>query len=177
MQPVELPEHLPDRAEEERQAQEVLLPVLRQQSEEKEVNELNLIEEERSKLVSEKRDIEAKLLAIKNLIRSSGRMSTDKYTETCHAQNGYMKRMAQIERQLGELKTRKGRLHFEHNGSNHRPKDPVSPDVIRSLSALRDEYQQFAADKSRVGSMRQMAAEFVLKLNPIIRGHINGGGQ
>ncbi len=41
--------------------------------------------------------------------------------------------------------------------------------VVESLVALREEYQVFCADNSRVASMRRMAAEFVLKLNAIIR--------
>lgn len=40
--------------------------------------------------------------------------------------------------------------------------------LIGSLVKMRDKYQEFAADKSRVTSMRFMASEFVAELNPII---------
>ena len=39
---------------------------------------------------------------------------------------------------------------------------------LRALFALRKHYQDFAADATRVASMRQMAAEFVVRLNPVI---------
>jgi hypothetical protein len=50
-----------------------------------------------------------------------------------------------------------------------RTQDVPPKTFVTDLVALRHEYQEFAADKTRVGSMRQMAAEFVLKLNPIIK--------
>ncbi len=49
-----------------------------------------------------------------------------------------------------------------------------SSSPIRELAALRDEYASFAADKTRVSSMRAMAAQFALELTPIIRALIAG---
>jgi hypothetical protein len=41
--------------------------------------------------------------------------------------------------------------------------------TVQNLVNLREEYQHFAADHTRVSSMRQMAAQFVLKLSGIIK--------
>ena len=44
------------------------------------------------------------------------------------------------------------------------------PDAtVSELVSLRDEYQAFSADLSRVNSMRKMAAEFAMRLTKLIR--------
>jgi hypothetical protein len=61
----------------------------------------------------------------------------------------------QAEMKQAEMQT------LEHNSD--------STSIVRRLISLREEYQLFAADATRVGSMKQMAAQFVVKLNKIIR--------
>lgn len=46
-------------------------------------------------------------------------------------------------------------------------------DIITELRTLRDEYQAFASDRSRVASMRSMASEFAMKLTAVIRDAIS----
>lgn len=57
------------------------------------------------------------------------------------------------------------------SASNYQSNGNSAP-IVTELNALRSRYQEFAADATRASSMRRMAAEFVLELNPIIRGAI-----
>jgi hypothetical protein len=128
---------------------------------------------ERTKLVVEKQQIQAKLTAIKNLVRSSGRMPHEKYRQCCEAQTNYLKQLSEIEQRFAAANDQLTQLAVEMSA----PKSPEekksrnwdSPTVITELCSLRQEYQEFSADGSRISSKRQMASEFVLKLNGIIK--------
>lgn len=47
--------------------------------------------------------------------------------------------------------------------------DKAEKPILPVLVALRDEYEVFASDATRVASMRRMASEFAVKLTRIIR--------
>jgi len=142
--------------------------------------ELAELSQEHSRLSSEKADIQSKLSAIKNLIRSSGMMPREKYKQCCDSQTELLRKMASVERRLSEIKNRKTQVNLvafapktEQEKAEKRNWD--SPTVITELCSLRQEYQEFSADGSRISSKRQMASEFVIKLNGIIKRALNKG--
>lgn len=130
-------------------------------------------------LAVQKKDIESRLTVLKNKIRCEGNMPGEKYRQVCETQNSYSRSIVQIEKKMAPLRKRIQELaHQEHaeyralNGNGqHKPEDQAP--IVAALVALRQYYQDFAADGTRVSSMRTMAADFVLKLNPIIKRAVN----
>ncbi len=136
-------------------------------------NELNECERRRSELVLNKKQHEVKMLAIKNLVRGGGTMPYAKYRQCIDSQQTHANSILKIEQTLSPLKARMAELKAQideqqRNGQPHAPQQSAS-DLVKMLVSVRQEYQDFAADRTRVASMRQMAAEFVLKINPIVR--------
>jgi hypothetical protein len=137
---------------------------------------LNL-KDRKNELTIKMHEIEQKLLGIKNRIRGQGLMPKGDYQKLLSTQSKYRQAVIDLEKMLRPIKTRLQELAdqeynekkaemqtLEHNGD--------STSIVRRLVSLREEYQLFAADPTRVGSMKQMAAQFVVKLNKIIREEI-----
>lgn len=73
-------------------------------------------------------------------------------------------RMAAAKRKIAELEH--GRMQVKQEDKQA---DKIDQGFITKIRELRDYYQAFSADPSRVSSMRAMAGEFAMKLTPIIR--------
>jgi hypothetical protein len=142
------------------------------------------LQKKKSDLLISKREHETKLVAIRNLVRSGGRLPNEKYKQCCNSQNNHSRAILRIETQLAPIKLRLREIYDiefkaqNKNGATEHNKEAASEVPVKSivveLDTLRQEYQNFAADGTRVSSMRQMAAEFVIKLNPIIKRAIRG---
>lgn len=127
--------------------------------------EIVRLKNKKAELAIAKSDIQAKLAEIK---ADCGVMLEDTvYQKRMKERASYLQMVADIERQIKPINEEIRRLSLEKDQGTQYNISQRS--IVESLVIIRDEYQSFAADKSRVGSMRQMAAEFVLKLNPIIR--------
>jgi hypothetical protein len=129
---------------------------------------------ERSNLALQKVEIEHKLANIKNLIRSSGLMPNDKYQQCVDSQRKHRDDVFRIQKRLCEIGLRLRELDLISKSSRVEAQTPpadlnTQAPIVSELCALREHYQSFSSDLSRVSSMRAMAAEFVGKLNPIIR--------
>jgi TolA-binding protein len=127
----------------------------------------------KSGLIVDKREHETQLVLIKNAVRSGGRLSTEKYRRLCDTQNTHNRAILAIEKQLVQVNTRLRELaEIDNQNAEDRRTDSREMDekpIVQELVAIRQEYQNFAADGTRVASMRRMASEFVTKLNPIIK--------
>lgn len=141
--------------------------------------EMDELQKEKVDLGLEKRRQELKLGNITNLIRTSGLMPADKYKQCVASQTKYREAIFAIELRLGAIKKRSTEIHrfMEDNGNLQDGENHVNPsqkrDVVQSLVAMREDYTNFAADSTRVSSMRQMAAEFVVKLDRVIKTAVN----
>ena len=135
------------------------------------------LREEMQLLKEKKRVIELQRTKIKNLIRSSGLMPPEKYKQCCNAQSKYAEQIAHNEKRMSEIKLQLQKLADDEQLCHKKPSKPVvavkleplAKECIEALVALREKYQRFAADHTRVSSMRTIAAEFVCQLNPIIK--------
>lgn len=144
----------------------------------------------RAELTAQKLELQHKLSAIKNQIRASkGSMTREQYVACCNGQNAALKQMGWTDKQLSEIRVRLNEVADFENVLKRKLRADASVcessgelesqlilNHVRALLALRKHYQDFSADLTRVSSMRQMAAEFVLKLEPIIQS-INGVGR
>lgn len=142
--------------------------------------QIAVIREKKDALKLSKMELQARLAYLKNEIRSSGRMAHSHYKQCCDDQRLYVRQLVEVEKQIIPLNRELQRLcQLEHSTYAEQKSNAEAGDsfevqpMVTQLVALRQSYQDFAADPTRVSSMRQMAAEFVLRLNPIIRSAVN----
>lgn len=144
------------------------------------IEEIKQLKARYDALVLAKKEKEIALVAVKNLVRSSGRMPNEKYRQCCDSQTKHVRAIFDLESQMRPIKTRLREIADERHIANlESPSDEPeqAKGIVVSLVGLRQHYQEFASDLTRVSSMRQMASEFVLKLNPIIRNAIGGSSE
>jgi len=123
----------------------------------------------------EKRELQVTLAKNKTLLM--GRMDYEKKQNLLSIRNSVLERVQFVESQIMWTK----RMMREITAAKHGKKSSgttsefsvMKKDCVEALVALREKYQQFAADNTRVSSMKNMAAKFVLELNPIIRKSLN----
>jgi len=126
--------------------------------------------DKKTALVNGVHAINAELSAVKNKINSSGHLPKEEYRKLCSRQSALIADKNSLESQLHLTKAELSKLADRAHAS--KPSNGESAPIVRELVALRQKYQEFAADGTRVSSMRKMAAEFVLELNPLIKGAI-----
>jgi DNA repair ATPase RecN len=124
---------------------------------------LKELHETRSTLSSQKIHLQGELSELNSRVRGK-RIHPMEYQKVSSRQTQIKSLISEHEKRIVELNQQIASKHFAGLGGAN-----DGNDRLQALIALRNEYQAFAADKTRVGSMRQMAAEFVLKLNPIIK--------
>jgi len=127
----------------------------------------------------EKREIQITLA--KNKTNLLGPLPYDRKQKLLTVRNSVLTRMGFIEnqivwanRKIRELNIARCRREESEETSEYRV---LKKGCVVALVELREEYQQFAADNTRVASMKAMAARFVLALNPIIRAAVNHKGE
>lgn len=137
--------------------------------------------EKKNALTIAKVDIQAKLSALRNRLRLQGRLLPKlEYTQICQRQDQLKKKIVEIEKEIAPIKNRMTEIgNAEHLFHAQQEKEQMeasrglevfaSPVIVQELVSLRQQYQEFAADLTRVSSMRQMAADFVIKLSRIIK--------
>lgn len=129
---------------------------------------INTLSRKKDELVLRKREVEAENSEIKNKIRTGGLMSNNEYQKLCNKQNMLRREMVEIERGVLDINHE---IRSKSSLTNQLKQDRKETNINETkdnLVALKNEYIRFAADKSRVGSMRAMAAEFAEKLEQII---------
>jgi len=127
------------------------------------------VDHEWAKGLAEKTGYIERLAAIKMTLLN--KLPRDEYARVTAERAMVVTMLSRTERHLAELRVMKrkaGREHHEEMLSNR----DSTPDFVRSIGAIRDEYQRFAAEHSRVASMRRMASEFANKLTAAIRAEL-----
>lgn len=124
-------------------------------------------EEKRISLIAKKSELHGQIARIKTLLMQ--RLPQRDFLKAEAARKNLALRMNAIDAEISAINLAK---HIESQAENDRKKNDKIP-YVKKLCELRDEYQQFAADGTRSPTMRRMAAEFVTKLNPIVRQAMN----
>lgn len=126
-------------------------------------------------LVLEKRGLETSLQAIKNLIRSSGRMEHYKYKSCCDSQAQYTRQILKVEHKLLPLRQELRRIALEEETAKKLPFNGVSGrELVHMLREVRDKWQELSCDDSLGNSTeRTQASQFVRDLNPILHALID----
>jgi len=128
------------------------------------------LHEKKAELVNTKKELQNKLTTLTNKVRTNGRKLNDvEYRKLCSQQEKTMQEVVKIDNEIILIKndiSRKSTLKQEIQSTF---KSNENEDVVVSLTAIKDHYISFAADRSRISSMRAMASEFVEKLEVVIR--------
>lgn len=125
--------------------------------------EIARLKNHKGNLIQAKTSIQNKFAILKG--NGHSRETADERVKLCTMFNDVEQKIQAVNEKLRNISVAKRELSVI----------PPEKSLIRELVALRDDYQQFAADKTRVSSLRVMATEFVIKLNPIIRKLVNEG--
>lgn len=134
------------------------------------IDELKL---KRDALILEKRTVETNLMAVKNLVRTSGMMPHEKYRACCDSQTKYARQIVAIESKILQCKQEIQRLadqeHADYVSKNGTLGNRRVKEIVGMLREVRDKWQEFSCDDS-LGSTgeRTQAAQFVRDLNPVI---------
>jgi hypothetical protein len=90
------------------------------------------LEEQEEDLKNQVREAAAKLVYIKNSIRSDGLMPSDKYKTFCDTQNKTIDKKLDLEKRLGKLKMEKRKLadqeHFFYEASKKQEAENQGPE-------------------------------------------------
>jgi hypothetical protein len=133
---------------------------------------INELKEKRIILADQKHDLEFKCGQIKDKLSVSGRLPNDKYKVYVDARNKYKKKLLEITAELREINDdiksiASGRTEPKEGNTESKRKERLRF-VYLSLLDLKHQYHVFAADPTRISSMRQMAAEFANRIDMIV---------
>jgi chromosome segregation ATPase len=128
--------------------------------------EIERLKKKKGDLSTAKTDIQTSLAEINS--KFVGRLDNWTYEKLQKERAQLCRMQNEVERQIRPINDEIRSLSIEKDQCGEKSYYGSKP-TVESIVQIRDEYMAFAADKTRVGSMRQMAAEFVTKLNPVIR--------
>lgn len=123
----------------------------------------------KAELIAEKAELAQQLAVVKS------RMIETLPLHVFTAREAERRRLvAAIQKCEAEISAVKSKLHIACNSTPYVKETPAPPTVderhwLREIIDIRDGYQAFAADATRSPTMRRMASEFILTLNPIIK--------
>lgn len=130
--------------------------------------EIVSIKEQYDFTVIEKKKIEQSLADYRAIIRTNGMMDDKNYVEIVEKQNKLKQKQKDFEYKLIDLKGNIRRLETEKERLRVLGKKTSISDTKDQLVQIKNKYISFAADQSRVSSMRTMAAKFAEELETII---------
>ncbi|MCM5682923.1 hypothetical protein M8A51_25655 [Schlegelella sp. S2-27] len=134
------------------------------------------VDDERSQLVAQKKQNESELSDIATEIRTNRCLPRDRWNRLLRNQNLLKRANSQLDAKLGELTTKRKKLHSlidgvkRDNGFKAGAREEREKTIRQHLLALREKYASFSADGTRVASMRRMAAEFAIEIDSILSG-------
>lgn len=130
---------------------------------------ISILDQQKTKLVLDKKVLELKNSDLNNKIRTSGRMPDFKYKNICDEQSRIKKDILSIERAMSDISVEISKKSSLRDQLRLELKGLKRFDVKSQLVQLRDKYIAFASDKTRVSSMRAMSAEFAENIEYIIK--------
>jgi chromosome segregation ATPase len=121
------------------------------------LTEKSQLAEQKLKVINDMASIKAEMHSHKHS-RNNWQMLNDKM-------NAKKEELNSLEARLINIKA----LLREEAIEDIKSKPEPQPDLMREIIALRNEYEAFGADGTRVASMRRMASEFAVKLTRLIK--------
>ncbi len=128
---------------------------------------LTELNEEKLPLINAKREIEAELTQL-NVQLKEQYYSPEEFNIINSKRGRLVKQKTDIDIKLSELKQRSLKLHTEKESANIELKKKPNEAIKMAMYGLRDKYLSFAADTTRVSSMRAMSSKFVEEIQAIL---------
>lgn len=113
--------------------------------------------------------LNSEMAELNSLVKTSGQMDPQVYHGICCKQGQLRSEKKGYEKTLLELKVQFQKLSMEKDALNRKLKFFPLSKTKETLIEMRDKYTSFAADSTRVSSMRSMAAKFVEEILSIIK--------
>ena len=133
---------------------------------------------ERERLKGRAQEIQLELQQLTQKVRTQ-RLPDEEYRLLCVKQYGLNRQKKMLEQELRVMKGRIRTASDEETRAKRKEQkereliliadDMIDTPLRSELSLMRQYYMEFAADLTRVSSMRQMAAEFANRLDEIIK--------
>lgn len=132
--------------------------------------EIEEIQKKRQPLIDRKREIEMRLSEINSKFKTrAGDFSNGEYAGICKEQDLLKVEKFGIEEKLRSLKIEGREKRMEENEVFVESKKYPDEKLKDTLLEIRDKYMSFAADTTRVSSMRAMASRFVEEIQGIMK--------
>ena len=143
--------------------------------------ELCRLGEELSKSSLQKRKLETELGTLNNRVRSAGYggLSRDEFTGICRRQNAIRSLMTKLEETNLPIRNEKKKWQLMRDELSAKWRDELSRANKNGrteelpwerIVELRDRWQRFAEDATRINSMRLLSASFARELTAILEG-------
>tara|TARA_R110000823_G_C15696381_1_gene475955 strand:- start:267 stop:689 length:423 start_codon:yes stop_codon:yes gene_type:complete len=137
-----------------------------------EINEIEkeilIIQKEMNELTETRESAQVNLTSLKSRL-NQGKLPTHHYKQVMDAKIEFKNQINSILSKYRILKLKKDQLNYKLNELklNQSPNDVIS--VKQDLQDLKDKYFEFYRDKSRIASMRNMAKQFVIDIDKVIK--------
>lgn len=115
------------------------------------------------------RKLQCDLTEIKNRLRNNGMLPPKEYNSLCNKQNIIVASISSTLDKINDIKLEISKKHTLKQALKDEMLTDEDKEIIQKLEILKSHYVNFAADRSRISSMRAMAAEFAEKINMIIK--------
>lgn len=118
----------------------------------------------------EKKKCQDALSEINSKIKSNGKhLPPAEYKKLCNKQDSLKREITEAEHEIANLQDQIRKKSHLADEIKLEVATIAKKDMPNKITKLKDYYMNFAADKTRVSSMRAMAAEFAEKLEAISR--------
>ena len=121
-------------------------------------------------LILKKRQLEFDLSQINHEVRIAGKMPDDKYAAYCENQNRIKKEIFDLGKPINELSAEISRKHLmvDRIKSHLSLNKSLNSSIEERLVEIRDRYNAFSSDATRVSSTRIMASKFVEEVQDLL---------
>lgn len=127
------------------------------------------IESERSKLVFQKKELENEMQVLKNKVRTKQILPQKVYKEICDQQEETKRKILKIERVIFDKndELRKMQITLD-NVKLYVVPDFDFSELKNNIQHLKNKYELFSSDKTRIPAMRKITEEFTVELQQVI---------
>lgn len=130
-------------------------------------DDIELLKEKRHPIVAQKKDVDEKLAEYNSMLKDY--LPDIEYKGIIKAKTILIREKQQLEKSLMELNDELRKKQRERDKVDLQRKKVPSSAIKDSLLELRDKYMSFAADTTRVSSMRAMSSKFVEEIQSILK--------
>jgi predicted RNase H-like nuclease (RuvC/YqgF family) len=127
------------------------------------------LSEEKAKLTFRRKELDLEIAPLNNKFKKNVFLSDNEYDLVLSKQLKIKREMLQVDKSISEINSQLRKKNLLKEQLKHELKTTDKLDVKTKLINFRNEYMAFAADRSRISSMRAMASEIAEKIESILK--------